>query len=282
MKKTQIGYLLVAIIVVLIVIGYNYKKPAQVTPDNNAPQTENNIVTQDENAQVREIAMDSFTEIIDGKYFPQYSIKEITVKKGETIRLKINTTGNHDFKIDELNVYSETPAGKITTVEFTADKVGEFIYYCTKPNHRTNGHWGTIKVVDPENSALNTNNENSNSLAEDNANSNNLDTTTKQDEAVKVREIAMDSFTEIIDGKYFPQYSIKEITVKKGETIRLKINTTGNHDFKIDELNVYSETPAGEITTIEFTADKVGEFIYWCTKPNHRTNGHWGTIKITE
>lgn len=154
MKKTQIGYLLVAIIVVLIVIGYNYKKPAQVTPDNNAPQTENNTVTQDENIQVREIAMDSFTEIINGKYFPQYSIKEITVKKGETIRLKINTTGNHDFKIDELNVYSETPAGEITTVEFTADKVGEFIYYCTKPNHRTNGHWGTIKVVDSDSAMI--------------------------------------------------------------------------------------------------------------------------------
>ncbi|HBB03531.1 TPA: hypothetical protein DCZ39_01310 [Patescibacteria group bacterium] len=36
---------------------------------------------QNTNVQAKEFVMTSFTEIIDGKYFPQYSIKEITVKK---------------------------------------------------------------------------------------------------------------------------------------------------------------------------------------------------------
>ncbi len=106
---------------------------------------------------------------------------------------------------------------------------------------------------------------------------------TKDLTQASVHEIEMDSFTKIVDGKYFPQFSKKEITVKKGEKVRFKINTTsGTHDFKIDEFNVYSETPTGEITIIEFTPDKVGEFVYWCTKPRHRELGHWGTLIVTE
>ena len=97
------------------------------------------------------------------------------------------------------------------------------------------------------------------------------------------REIEIESFTKIIDGEYFPQFSQKVITVKKGENIRLKINTTsGNHDFKIDELDIYSETPTDETTIIEFVPNKVGEFVYWCTKPLHKKNGHWGTLIVTE
>ena len=100
---------------------------------------------------------------------------------------------------------------------------------------------------------------------------------------VAVKEFEIESFTEIIDEKYFPQYSIKEITVKEGDLVRFKVNTTsGTHDLKIDELNVYSETPTGEVTVIEFTADKVGEFVYWCTKPRHRELGHWGPLKVIE
>lgn len=97
----------------------------------------------------------------------------------------------------------------------------------------------------------------------------------------KVKEFEMESFTEIIEGKYYPQFTLKEIKVKKWDKVKIMINTTKwVHDFKIDELWVYSETPEWEITTIEFTADKAGEFIYWCTKPNHRENGHWGTLIV--
>ena len=104
-----------------------------------------------------------------------------------------------------------------------------------------------------------------------------------QIESGAVKEFEIESFTKVVDGKYFPQFSIKELTVNKGDLVRLKINTTsGKHDLKIDELNVYSETPTGELTVIEFTADKVGEFVYWCTKPRHRELGHWGTLTIVE
>ena len=69
---------------------------------------------------------------MDGKPKPQFSVKEITVNKSDY----------------EFNVYADTPSGKETVVEFTANQAGEFIYYCNQPGHRENGHWGTFKVIE--------------------------------------------------------------------------------------------------------------------------------------
>lgn len=105
----------------------------------------NAIKNSDEN--VKEFVIESYTEIIDGKYFPKFSPNQITVNKGDIVRLKItNKKGTHDFKIDEFNVYTDTPLDKEMIVEFVADKAGSFEYYCTKPGHRQNGHWGTLNV----------------------------------------------------------------------------------------------------------------------------------------
>jgi len=98
-----------------------------------------------------------------------------------------------------------------------------------------------------------------------------------------VVEFDIRSFTEIEDGTYFPQFSMTLLEVKKGDLVRLNINTTsGVHDFKLDEFGIYEETPTGEITTIEFVADKAGEFEFYCDKPGHREAGHKGTIVISE
>lgn len=98
--------------------------------------------------QAKEIYMDSFVVFEDGKPKPQFSVKEVAVNKGHTVRFHINVTrGRHDFRIDELNVYAETPTNQTTAVEFVADKAGEFIYYCSMPGHREAGHWGTLKVI---------------------------------------------------------------------------------------------------------------------------------------
>lgn len=124
-----------------------------VQAQNTEPALANAPAKEDESdlakAPAREIEIESFTKIVDGKYFPQFSPKEITVKKGEAVRLKINaTSGKHDFKIDELNVYSDTPVGQVTVIDFTPDKAGKFVYYCTKPKHRDLGQWGTLTVTE--------------------------------------------------------------------------------------------------------------------------------------
>jgi nitrite reductase (NO-forming) len=82
------------------------------------------------------------------------------------------------------------------------------------------------------------------------------------------------------DGKWF---SLKEIEVKKGDKVRVDVtNTKGTHDFTIDEYDITHMTPLNEVTRIEFTADKVGDFQYYCSVPGHREGGQWGTLRVTE
>ncbi|MDO8668508.1 MAG: cupredoxin domain-containing protein [bacterium] len=142
---------IVIVIIIAVIIGWSIfnskKKVSETAPaQNSAANVETSIA--DTAAPVKEFVMDSFYEMVDGQPKPQYSLKEITVNQGDLVRIKITVTkGAHDFKIDEYNVYADTQPNQQMTVEFTADKIGEFIYYCTKPGHRANGHWGTLKVL---------------------------------------------------------------------------------------------------------------------------------------
>jgi heme/copper-type cytochrome/quinol oxidase subunit 2 len=94
-----------------------------------------------------------------------------------------------------------------------------------------------------------------------------------------VKEFSMTSYFDA-DGKWF---SLKEISVKKGDTVRIKVtNTKGTHDFNIDEYSIKQMTPLDVETVIEFVADKAGVFEYYCSMPGHRAGGQVGTLKVTE
>lgn len=109
-------------------------------PDPNAPQP----------PAVKEFMMDSWMEkSADGTMSAHFSLAEMSVKKGDKVRVTINNTkGTHDFVIDEFGVKTETPEGVPTLVEFTADKVGDFEYYCSKYNHRSLGQKGMLHVTE--------------------------------------------------------------------------------------------------------------------------------------
>lgn len=147
-KTTAVLLVIVAVIVVggviwLITVNKNYV-------GNTSNNAQNNIAQQPTNNEpaVKEFSMTSFVEMVNGTPKPQFSLKEMTVNKGDKVRIKITvTSGAHDFKIDEFNIYADTQLNKEYVVEFTADKTGEFIYYCAKPGHRQNGQWGTLKVI---------------------------------------------------------------------------------------------------------------------------------------
>ncbi len=72
----------------------------------------------------------------------------LTAKKGDRIRIIFkNSGGIHDLKIDEFGVATKklSTAGQ-DTVEFTADKAGQFEYYCSVGSHRQMGMKGTLTV----------------------------------------------------------------------------------------------------------------------------------------
>lgn len=73
------------------------------------------------------------------------------------------------------------------------------------------------------------------------------------------------------------EYDPSEIRVKEGQQILLRIKSTDvPHGFVIEEyrLNVFL-TP-GEVVEVKFTANKAGEYIYFCNvfcgtgHPNHK------------
>lgn len=87
----------------------------------------------------------------------------------------------------------------------------------------------------------------------------------------------------VVEGKPF-EYSLKEITVKKGDKVKITFkNTQGFHDLTIDQLDVKTkQIQAGEEDSLEFVADKAGTFEYFCSVGNHRQMGMVGKLIVEE
>src|SRR3989344_1497102 len=61
------------------------------------------------------------------------------------------------------------------------------------------------------------------------------------------------------------EFDPAEITVNKGDTVRLLITSVDvDHGFAIPEFGVSEKLSPGEEVTVEFVADKTGEFTFFC------------------
>lgn len=78
----------------------------------------------------------------------KFSPNTVTVKKGVKTRILFkNTGGMHDFRVDELNIATRIiQGGEEDFVEFTAEKTGQYEFYCSVGNHRQMGMKGTLTV----------------------------------------------------------------------------------------------------------------------------------------
>lgn len=78
----------------------------------------------------------------------KFSPAVITAKKGDTVKLVFSSSGGiHDLLIDEFGVQtSQLGEGEGEEVEFVADKIGTFEYYCSVGNHRKMGMTGKLVV----------------------------------------------------------------------------------------------------------------------------------------
>lgn len=138
-------------VAVLLIGGYMYFKPANSTGDAQTAATSADdqlaAVAASVPTTVKEFAMQSWMENQSGTMSAHFSLNEIRVKKGDLVRITItNTAGIHDFVIDALGIKKETPLSQPVVVEFVADKVGTFEYYCSKYNHRQLGQKGMLIV----------------------------------------------------------------------------------------------------------------------------------------
>jgi len=135
------GKIIVGIIIVVALAGFFLMKDKE--GDTALPQSESKTKVVLPAGDVKEFSMTSYYDDA-GKWF---SLKEISVKKGDRVRIKVtNTKGSHDFTLDEYGIKKATPLNQEVVVEFTADKVGEFTYYCSTPGHRQGGQFGKLIV----------------------------------------------------------------------------------------------------------------------------------------
>lgn len=89
--------------------------------------------------------------------------------------------------------------------------------------------------------------------------------------------------TFTLEGKNF-RFTPNKINVKKGDKVKVILKVAdAQHNFMVDGLNVQSKTgKSGETVEAEFTADKTGEFEFYCGVGNHREAGMVGTLVVTE
>ncbi|WP_442596651.1 cupredoxin domain-containing protein [Neobacillus sp. D3-1R] len=102
-------------------------------------------------------------------------------------------------------------------------------------------------------------------------------TTTQQDEGTTAATTSTDAQEFTITAKNWEFSADKELTVKKGTTVKLNlVNAEGVHTILNDDfgINLTADAPA------EFTADKTGEFELKCNQICGAMKDHEG-MKIT-
>lgn len=125
-------------IAILGVLGWNWYSRSE------SAQSPQNTVQKNETAP--KVAVKEFS--ITAKNF-EFSEKEIRVKQGDKVKINLTSTeGTHDWVIDEFTgaKTSRINIGGSSSVEFVADKVGTFEYYCSIGTHRQMGMVGRLIV----------------------------------------------------------------------------------------------------------------------------------------
>ncbi len=134
---------------VIVLAGCGGAKPAEVTtqatPVATAPSTPAPAQTQQTPAapasQVQEINIKLGDHFIEPKL--------ITVSVGTKVKLTITNSGEkkHDFSIDSYKIDSDllSPGGT-QTIEFVADKAGQFKIICTQRGHADKGMEAVLEV----------------------------------------------------------------------------------------------------------------------------------------
>ncbi len=125
--------MLILLSIVLIVSGCTGSSPdSQSTQDiqeegasvSDSPSEESDSQSADSQGEVKEFSLTA-------KRF-SFTPEEITVKKGDTVRLTITSEDtSHGFSLPDFDINEQIPSGKTVSIEFIADKSGEFTFRCS-------------------------------------------------------------------------------------------------------------------------------------------------------
>ncbi|MBS3072461.1 cupredoxin domain-containing protein [Candidatus Pacearchaeota archaeon] len=73
-----------------------------------------------------------------------------------------------------------------------------------------------------------------------------------------------------------------DIKVMQGDKVKIEFSSEeGFHDWVLDEFNAKTErVNPGQVSSVEFVADKKGTFEYYCSVGQHRANGMFGKFIV--
>lgn len=138
MKKIYIGASIVIIIAVLGFLFTKSTKPKGSVESVQAPQQSPAPV--EAGVSVKEF-------VVDGSNF-SFNPATIFVNKGDTVKITFNDNdGTHNLVIDGYNLSTNViDGGSSDSIQFVADKTGNFEFYCSVGSHRDLGMTGTLTV----------------------------------------------------------------------------------------------------------------------------------------
>jgi len=151
-RLEKIGIVFMLIIAVLLVgCAQNEDQSVEVNTSMPVPDEVNKVdemVVDEQMASQADVTYvvtgENFAFVMDGEDAP-----ELRVKVGDIVRIEFSSTqGFHDWVVDEFNAATEKvrETDGSTYVEFEADQVGTFEYYCSVGSHRANGMVGKLIV----------------------------------------------------------------------------------------------------------------------------------------
>lgn len=111
------GLIIIGLLVVGGIFVFNQKKPA---------------MKQELTTETTTTAMNPAQEFTITAKSWAFDPAVITVKQGDKVKLKIKSIDvTHGFALPDFNVKIDLVPNKEETVEFTADKKGEFTFFCS-------------------------------------------------------------------------------------------------------------------------------------------------------
>ena len=231
---------------------------------------------------------------IDGQVNPMLKVHE-----GETVQINlVNGEGaEHDIVIDQYGARSGRVVGKnaSSSLSFTANKTGEFVYYCSVPGHRQAGMEGRIQVMPGPRAPV--------AVSAPDIVRDPTDLPppihTRPAEVVRVDLETVELVGQLDDKTTYNYWTFNGkvpgpfIRVRVGDTVEVHLKNRDNsvmiHSVDFHAATgpgggaAFTQTDPGAEKTFTFKALVPGLFVYHCATPSipqHITNGMYGMILV--
>jgi nitrite reductase (NO-forming) len=230
---------------------------------------------------------------IDGQVNPTLLLDE-----GETAQVNlINGEGaEHDFVVEEFAARTNRVLGKgaSSTTSFTADRLGEFVYYCSVAGHRAAGMEGRVRVMP----GTRTKPAAGADIVRDPSDLP-PPLETRPPKIVRVDLTTKEVIGELDDKTTYNYWTFNNrvpgtfIRVRVGDTVEVHLKNPSD-SFMIHSVDFHGATGPGggaHFTQTDPGAEKVvtfkalipGLYVYHCATPsvaNHITNGMYGLLLV--